>query len=142
MDYSKEGQTALEDFVRIYELDMSCVFIFECFQNQTYHPLVLAVYSPSPSFPIGTCTPAPPAAVEEHDLASAVATAMLLVADRVDRRTRAVKSFMVPVIWRKCTKFNVVLSFLPCESVLKERADIIITTAIGIPYDAESTARA
>ena len=61
----------------------------------TYQPFVLAVYSPSPSLPMGTCAPAPPAdPVDEHDLASAVATAMLLVADRVERRMR-VGNFMI-----------------------------------------------
>ncbi len=69
----------------------------------THHPLVLAVYSPSPSFPIGTCAPAPPVD-DEHDLvASAVATAMLFVEDMADRMSTAEKNFMIigwlPFVW-------------------------------------------
>ena len=63
--------------------------------NITYHPFVLAVYSPSPSFPTGTCTPAPPVAV-------AVATARLLLAENVDRRTRGHINFMLYLPDRFC----------------------------------------
>ena len=61
----------------------------------THHPLVLAVYSPSPSLPMGTCTPAPPVADEHVIVASAVATAMLFVEDIVDRMSIAEKNFMI-----------------------------------------------
>jgi len=67
-------------------------------EHKTHQPLVDAVYSPSPSFPMGTCAPAPPVAlVDTDDDFDAVATAMLLtLLDERDANSRgAVINFMV-----------------------------------------------
>ena len=84
---------------------------------------------------MGICAPAPPVAAEvlAHDLAaSAVATAMLLVADRVEKRIRGEMNFMVrysccllkwnlrfrPLRWRRPTSFTSAsgrLSYAPSE---------------------------
>lgn len=62
--------------------------------HSTHYPFVLAVYLPSPSFPIGTCTPSPPAAhVFSATAANAITPSPAI--ERAVRREAAVMNFTV-----------------------------------------------